>query len=112
MVPADPTVDITQQLLPLFDGDAALQYPSVASPVELILNNNKGLGTMREPSSLCFVRRQCFMEEVVKIRHPLVGQRVRLYRWILVKLYDFRVGWSHQLVSPVAQGRQPITGLF
>ena len=24
MVPADPTVDITQQLLPLFDGDAAL----------------------------------------------------------------------------------------
>ena len=25
MVPADPTMDITQQLLPLFDGDATLQ---------------------------------------------------------------------------------------
>ena len=57
MVSADPTVDITQQLLPLFDGDAALQDPSVASPIELALNNDEGLGTMREPRSLCFVRR-------------------------------------------------------
>ena len=32
MVPIDPTMDITQQLLPLFDGDAALQDPSVALP--------------------------------------------------------------------------------
>ena len=55
MVPADPTVDITQQLLPLFDGDAALQDPDVASPVELALNNDKGLGATREPSSLYFV---------------------------------------------------------
>ena len=43
MVPADPTVDITQQLLPLFDGDVAFEDPSVASPIELALNNNKGL---------------------------------------------------------------------
>ena len=43
MVPIDPTVDITQQLLPLFDGDAALQDPDVASLVELALNNDKGL---------------------------------------------------------------------
>ena len=43
MVPADTTMDITQQLLPLFDGDAALQDPDVASLVELALNNDKGL---------------------------------------------------------------------
>ena len=57
MVPADPTVDITQQLLPLFDGDAALQDPGVALPVELALNNDKGLGMTSEPSSLHFVCR-------------------------------------------------------
>ena len=38
MVPIDLTVDISQQLLPLFDGDAALQDPSVALPVELAIN--------------------------------------------------------------------------
>ena len=92
MVLIDPTVDITQQLLLLFDGDAALQDPGVASPIELTLNNNKGLGALRELSSLCFVHRQHLMEEVVEIRHPPVGQRVGLYRWILVKLHDFRVG--------------------
>ena len=91
MVPADPTVDITWQLLPLFDGDAALQDPGVASPVEVALNNDKGLGTTRKPSSFYFVYRQRLTEEVVEVRHPLVGQRVRLYRWILVKLHDFRV---------------------
>ena len=47
MVPADPIVDITQQLLPSFDGDAALQDPSVALPIELALNKDKGLGMMR-----------------------------------------------------------------
>ena len=72
----------------------------MASPVELALNNNKGLGTMREPSSLCFVHRQRLTEEVVEVRCPLVGQRVRLYCWILVKLYEFGVGWSRRLVSP------------
>ena len=35
MVPVDTTVDISQQLLPLFDGNAALQDPGVASLVEL-----------------------------------------------------------------------------
>jgi len=30
MVTADPTLDIAQQPLPLFDGDVALQDPSVA----------------------------------------------------------------------------------
>ena len=56
MVPADPAVDITQQLLFSFDGDATLQDPSVASPVELAINKDKGLGAMREPLSLYFVR--------------------------------------------------------
>ena len=35
MVPVDPTMDIAQQLLPLFDGHAALLDLDVASPVEI-----------------------------------------------------------------------------
>ena len=57
MVPVDPTMDISQQLLPLFDGDAALQDPGVASLVELPLNNDEGLGTTCKPPRLCFVHR-------------------------------------------------------
>ena len=74
----------------------------MASPVELALNNDKGLGAMRKPLSLYFVRRWCLTEEVVEVRYPLVGQRVGFYHWILIKLYDFRVRWSHRLVSPQA----------
>ena len=57
MVTVDPTVDVAQQPLPLFDGDAVLQDPCVASPIELVLNKNKGLGATREPPSLHFVHR-------------------------------------------------------
>ena len=102
MVRTDPTVDITQQLFPLFDGDAALQDPGVASSIELTLNNNKGLGATREPLSLCFVHRQRLTEEVVEVRCPLVYHRIRLCRWILVKLHDFGVRWSGQVVSSQA----------
>ena len=55
MVPVDPTMDITQQLLPLFNGDVALQDPGVASPIELALNKDKGFGATHEPLSLYFV---------------------------------------------------------
>ena len=41
MVTIDPTMDIAQQPLPLFDEDAALQDPGVASLVELALNKDK-----------------------------------------------------------------------
>ena len=57
MVTTDPTVDIAQQPLPLFNGDAVLQDPSVALPIELALNKDKRLGTAREPPSLHFVHR-------------------------------------------------------
>ena len=57
MVLTDSTMDITQQLLPLFDGDTMLQDPHVASPIELTLNKDKGLGMTREPPSLHFVHR-------------------------------------------------------
>ena len=67
MVPTDPTVDIAQQTLPLFNGDAALQDPGVASLVEFTLNKDKGLGVMREPSSLRLVHRQRLTEEVVEV---------------------------------------------
>ena len=73
MVTADPTVDITQQLLPLLDGDAALQDPGVALPVEFAINNGKGLGATCEPPSLCLVRWQRLTEEVVEVRHPPVA---------------------------------------
>ena len=56
-VTADPTMDITQQKLPLFDGDAELQDPGVALFVEFALNKNEGLGTTCEPSSFCLVYR-------------------------------------------------------
>ena len=111
MVPVDPAIDISQQLLPLFDGDAALQDFGVASPIELALNNGKGLEATCKPLSLHFVHRQCLTEEVVEVRHPPVGQRVRLCCWILIKLHDFGVGWS-RLVSHRAQGRRPIISLF
>ena len=90
MVTADPTVDIAQQMLPLFDRDVALQDPSVASLVEFTLNKDKGLGATCEPSSLCLVGQQCLMEEVVEVERPPVDQRVRLRRWVLFELYDFR----------------------
>ena len=67
---------------------------------------------MRELPSLYLVHWQRFTEEVVEVRHPLVGQRVGLYRWILVKIHDLGVRWSRWLVSPCAEGRRPITGLF
>ena len=102
MVPAYPTMDITQQPLPLFNLDAAVQDPGVASPVELVLNKDKGLRATRKPPILHFVHRQRLTEEVVEVRHPLVGQRVRLYRWILIKLHDFGVGRNRRLVSPRA----------
>ena len=55
MVTTDPTVDIAQQPLPLFNGDAALQDPDMASPIELTLNKDKGLGATHKTPSLHFV---------------------------------------------------------
>ena len=52
------------------------------------------------------------MEEVVEVGRPPISQRVGLCRWILLKLHDFKVGWSRRLVSPRGQGGRPITGLF
>ena len=57
MVTTDPTMDIAQQMLPLFEGDVALQDPRVALLVEFTLHKNKGLGTMCEPLSLRPVHR-------------------------------------------------------
>ena len=51
VVTADPTVDIAQQKLPLFDRDAELQDPGVAPFVEFALYKNEGLGATCEPSS-------------------------------------------------------------
>ena len=55
MVTTDPTMDIAQQMLPLFDGDAELQDPGVASFVEFTLYKNEGLGVTCEPSSFHLV---------------------------------------------------------
>ena len=80
MVTTDPIVDITQQMISLFDGDAALQDPGVASFVEFALYKNKGLGTMCEPSSFCLVHGQHVTEEVVEVERSPVDQRVGLCR--------------------------------
>ena len=55
MVTADPTVDIAQQKLPLFNGGTELQDPGVASFVEFALYKNEGLGATCEPSSFRLV---------------------------------------------------------
>ena len=96
----DPTMDIAQQKLPLFDRDAELQDPGVASFVEVTFYKNKGFGTTCKPSSYHLVRRQRVMEEVGKVERSLVDQRVGLYHWILFKLYDLRAKQSHRLASP------------
>ena len=57
VVTIDPTVDIAQQMLPLFDGDAELQDPVVALFVEFAFYKNKGLDTTCEPSNFHLVRR-------------------------------------------------------
>ena len=55
MVTTDSTMYITQQMLPLFDGDAELQDPGVASFVEFAFYKNEGLGASCEPSGFRFV---------------------------------------------------------
>ena len=100
MVTADPTVDIAQQMLPLFEGDAALQDPGVASLVEFTLHKNKGLGVTCEPSSFRLSCWQCVMEEVVDVECSPVIWRVVLRCWIHFKLHDLGVGQSHRWVGP------------
>jgi uncharacterized membrane protein len=57
VVTVDPTMDIAQRKLPLFDGDTELQDPSVAPFVEFAFYKNEGLGATCKPSSLHLVRR-------------------------------------------------------
>jgi len=57
VVTADPTMDIAQQKLPLFNRDIELQDLGVASFVEFVLYKNEGLGATCEPSSFHLVRR-------------------------------------------------------
>ena len=92
MVTTDPTVDIAQQMLPLFDGDAELQDPGVASFVEFTFYNNEGFRVTCESSSFHFVRWQRVTEEVVKVERSPVDQRVGLCCRILFKLHDLGAG--------------------
>ena len=57
MVTTDPTMDIAQQMLLQFEGDAVLLDLSAASFVEFALHKNKGLGVTSKPSSLYLVSR-------------------------------------------------------
>ena len=57
VVTIDPTMDIAQQMLPLFDRDAELQDFGVAPFVELAFYKNEGFGAMCEPSGFCLVHR-------------------------------------------------------
>jgi hypothetical protein len=84
-------MDVPQQPLSLLDGDATLQDLGVALLVELSFNNDEGLSVARELSSLSLVRREDLTDEVVEIRDPPIGQRVRLHYWILINLHDLRV---------------------
>jgi hypothetical protein len=77
VVPADPTMDILQQLLPLFGRDTTLQDLGVTPLVELPFDDDEGLSMACEPSGLRLVSRECLAEEVVEIRHTPVSRRVR-----------------------------------
>ena len=67
MVTADPTMDIAQQKLPLFDRNTELWDPAVAPFVEFTLYKNEGFGTSCEPSGLRLVCWQRVVEEVVEV---------------------------------------------
>ena len=112
MVTVDPIMDIAQQPLPLFDGDAVQRDPSVASLVEFILDKDKRLGATRETPSLRLVRRQRLTEEVVEVGRPPVDQRVGLCHWVLFELHDFGARCSRWLVSPRDWIGRTITALF
>ena len=111
VVTVDPTMDIAQQKLPLFDGDAELLDPGVASFVEFAFYKNEGFGVMCEPPSLHLICWQCVTEEVVEVGHSLVDQRVGFCRWIFFELLDFRAECSRCLFSPRAGIGRTITAL-
>ena len=56
VVTVDPTMDIAQQNLPLFDGDTELQDLGVALFVEFAFYKNEGFGVTCVLSSFCLVR--------------------------------------------------------
>ena len=56
VVTADPTVDITQQKLPLFDGNTELHDLDVAPFIEFAFYKNEGLGVMCEASTFRLAR--------------------------------------------------------
>ena len=56
MVTSDPTVDVAQQKLALFGGNALLQDPGVASFVEFASYKNEGLGAACEPLAFRLIR--------------------------------------------------------
>ena len=55
MVTADPTMDIAQQKLPLFDRNTELWDPAVAPFVEFTLYDNEGFGMSCESLGLRLV---------------------------------------------------------
>ena len=73
MMSADPTVNVPQQLPPLFDENAALKDLGMASLVELLLNNDERLGLVCDPSGLRLVRREHFADKPIEVRGPPVS---------------------------------------
>ena len=80
MVTIDPTMDIAQQKLPIFDGDAELQDLGVASFVEFAFYKNEGFDATCGSSSFRLVHWQRIVEEVVDVERSPVIQRVGLCR--------------------------------
>ena len=56
VVTADPAVDVAQQKLALFGGNALLQDPGVASFVEFAFYKKEGLGAACEPLAFRLIR--------------------------------------------------------
>ena len=75
-------------VLPLLDGDAALQDSSEAALVELPFDDDEGLGMTPEPSGLHLVGREHLVEEAIEIRRSPVNRRVGLCHWVFDEFND------------------------
>ena len=56
MVTADPAVDVAQQKLALFGGNALMQDPGVASFVEFAFYKDEGFGMACKPLAFRLIR--------------------------------------------------------
>ena len=63
-MPANPSMDLEEELLSLVGGDSLHEYPRWTPFVEFITEHDEGLGTLRDLSSLSPFGWEDLLEEV------------------------------------------------